>query len=274
MYYFENIIEELEKNMTQDIDVKALAQEANMSVYEFRRIFTFITKIPFGEYVRKRRLSLAALELYEGRKKVTDLFVKYGYDSPSSFSRAFKDFHGISPSECMSGNGNFRLLTRLNTEIITTGGMDITYSIYKRQGFTVSGFYDISNMTDSECCEDVWNHFYNSEYAGKICSEADKIYAVYDNGKDFVKCYIGIVEGDYTDSIFIPETEWACFRLVGTDDDYVNKFYNNVLNQWFSSSGYIKNNKIPNIEVFPSDMSEENFEWEIWIPVKKGILDK
>lgn len=58
---------------------------------------------------------------------------------------------------------------------------------------------------------------------------------------------------------------------MGTDDYFVNGFYKDILSQWFLSSGYVKNNDIPNIEVFPTDMSEENFEWEIWIPIKKGI---
>ncbi len=269
MYYFENIIDEIEKNIAGNIDVKELAQKANMSVYEFRRIFTFITKISFGEYVRKRRLSLAAIELYENGESVTDLSGKYGYDSPSSFSRAFKDFHGISPSAVLKGNNNFKLLTKISTEITTTGGKDISYTIFKKQGFEVSGFSAKSGMTDTECCENVWDDFYNSEFSKEICEQTDKLYAVYDNGCDFVNCCIGVVGGDFDGRIFIPETEWACFKLTGTDDCYVNGFYRDILNQWFLSSGYVKNNDVPNIEVFPSDMSDDDFEWEIWIPVKR-----
>lgn len=269
MYYFEDIIDEIEKNITEDINVNALAKKANMSVYEFRRIFTFITKIPFGEYVRKRRLSLAALELYESSETVTSLSIKYGYDSPSSFSRAFKEFHGISPSDVLHGNNSFKLLTRISTEIKTTGGKDILYSVFKKQDFTVSGFCGTSNMTDTECCEVVWNNFYNSEYAEKICGGSDKLYAVYDNSSNVVNCCIGTIGTSYPDCMYIPATEWASFKLTRTDDEYVNGFYNDILNQWFSSVGYVKNNEIPNIEVFPADMSEGDFEWEIWIPVKQ-----
>lgn len=273
MYYFENIIDEIENNITKDIDVKALAQKVNMSVYEFRRIFTFITKISLGEYIRKRRLSLAAIELYEGGGSITDLSEKYGYDSPSSFSRAFKSFHGISPAEVVNGNNNFKLLTRINTEITTNGGRDVSYSVFKKTGFTVSGFCGKSNMTDTECCEDVWNNFYKWENAEKLCRENDKIYAVYNSGNDFVNCYIGVVDGNFADKIDIDEAEWACFKLIGTDDNYVNAFYKDILNQWFLSTGYVKNNDVPNIEVFPSDMSDDDFEWEIWIPVKKGTVE-
>lgn len=270
MYYFEDIIEEIEENITSEINIEKFAQKAAMSVYEFRRIFSFIAKISFGEYIRKRRLSLAALELYEKKSNITELSTKYGYNSPSSFTRAFKDFHGISPTEVINGNSNFRLLTKISTEIITSGGNDIAYSISEMESFTVSGVFAKSLLTDTECCEDAWNEFYNSEISEKICNENDKIYAVYQNGKEFVDCYIGTNSKNYTDNILIPKSTWAKFTLNTTDDKYVNEFYKDILNGWFSSSGFIKNNDIPNIEVFPSDMSEDGFDWEIWIPIRKA----
>lgn len=270
MYHFENVLDEIEKNIDRDIDVKDLAQKANLSVYEFRRIFSFITKISFGEYVRKRRLSLAAIELYKGKENVTNLAGKFGYDSPSAFSRAFKDFHGISPSGVIKGNTNFKLFTRINTQVISTGGKDVSYTIFEKKKFKVSGFLEKSAMTDTECCEDVWNKFNNSKYAEKIYNKADKIYVAYDNGVDFVNCCIGTIDGDFDKGIEIAESKWACFKISGTDDEYVNRFYNDILNQWFSSSGYIKNNNVPNIEVFPSCMEEDVFDWEIWIPIKEN----
>ena len=97
MYFFEDIIEEIEQGLTSDINISVLAKKANLSVYEFRRIFTFIAKIPINEYIRKRRLSLAAVELNQGNCSVSDVALKYGYDTASSFSRAFKEATGFSP---------------------------------------------------------------------------------------------------------------------------------------------------------------------------------
>ena len=269
MYCFKDIIDEVENNITSEIDVKELAKKANMSIYEFRRIFTFVAGISIGEYIRKRKLSLSALELYEKKNNVTEISRKYGYDSPSSFSRAFKEFHGISPKEVLDGNNQFKLLTKISSEIITTGGMDVSYSIFKKDKFSVSGFFAHSDMTDTECCEDVWDKFYKSSLSEKICKKSDKIYAVYENGVDYVNCYLGITGDDYSDKICLPASEWVSFKLNRTEDTYVNEFYRNILNQWFSSVGYEKNIDIPNVEVFPSDMSEDNFEWEIWIPIKR-----
>jgi len=270
MYYFEDIIKEIEENLTREIDISKLAKKATMSVYEFRRIFSFIAKISFGEYIRKRRLSLAALELYQTKCNITEISLKYGYNSPSSFTRAFKEFHGISPAEVIGGNSNFRLLTKISTEIITKGGNDIKYSIFEEEAFTVSGLLCKSPMTDTECCEDAWKEFYNSKISEDICKENDKIYAVYINGNDFVNCIIGSKCDNYNDKTKIPKSKWAKFTLNTTDDGYVNEFYKNILNGWLISSGFIKNNDIPNIEVFPSNMDEDTFEWEIWIPIRKA----
>lgn len=270
MYYFEDIIKEIEDNLTSEIDVNKLAQKAAMSVYEFRRIFSFISKISFGEYIRKRRLSLAALELHQTKCNITEISLKYGYNSPSSFTRAFKEFHGISPAEVIGGNSNFRLLTKISTEIITKGGNDITYSIFEKDSFAVSGLLCKSTITDTECCEDAWEEFYNSEISENICSKNNKIYAVYQNGNDSIDCLIGAKNDDYKDKIEIPKSNWAKFTLNTTDDEYVNEFYKNILNGWLMSSGYIKNNDVPNIEVFPSNMEKDGFEWEIWIPIRKA----
>lgn len=265
MYYFEDIINEIEAQIGGEIDIAKLAKMANMSVYEFRRIFSFVTKISFGEYVRKRRLSLAAPELFSGGIAITDAAAKYGYDSPSSFSRAFKEFHGISPSEVVAGNGNFRMLTKISAEIVTGGGRDIEYSVSKKDGFSVGGYCGVSEMTDSECCEAVWSGFYESGFDGKILGET--IFAVYENKENLVKCIIGEENGDFADKAEIPESLWAQFKMQTTEDVVVNEFYRRILGEWLESSGYKRDYSIPNVEVFPKNMEEDGFLWEIWIPI-------
>ena len=158
-------------------------------------------------------------------------------------------------------------MTRLNTEITTTGGENLSYTIFEKDKFVVSGFYGKSTLSDTECCDDVWNSFLESDIYNEISKNNDKIFAVYSNNAAFVDCIFGTLKSG-ENNIRIPKSEWVSFKIRGTEDEYVNKFYKNILNQWFSSVGYEKNNDIPNIEVFPADMSEENFEWEIWIPIK------
>lgn len=273
MFRFDDVIREVEENLTGQIDAAALARKMQLSVYEFRRIFAFLAGVSFGEYVRKRRLSLAALELQEEKKSVTEIALRYGYDSPSSFSRAFKEYHGMTPSEVKKGSSEFRLFSRISTTVVTSGGEDLVYRICHRDGFVLSGYAGISAMTDTECCEDVWNAFYDSEYAALLLNGSySRIYAVYRDLGQEVECLIGVPDpvSGYPHRVEIPESEWVCFTLRGTEDARVNAFYGNILKQWLSSSGYERNRELPNIEIFPADMSEEIFDWEVWIPVIRG----
>ena len=268
MYYFKDIIEEIEKNITNDIDIEKLAKMTNMSVYEFRRVFTFVAKMPLGEYIRKRRLSVAAAEIYKSEKNISYFSQKYGYESTSSFSRAFREFHGVSPTEVLDGNSSFKLLTRINAEIIVSGCNNIEYSIINDEEFYVSGVKTQSSLTDTECCEDAWDNFYKSTISGEIVKGEKNIYAVYKNAGNCVECYIGARNSDYTDLIRIPKTQWAVYKLNSTKDEVVNEFYNNALNAYISSAGFVRDFDIPNIEVYPADMSGDDFEWEIHIPIK------
>ncbi len=274
MYDFKHVIEEIEKALPGAIDLDALARQMNMSVYEFRRIFTFVTKMPPGEYIRKRRLSLAAVELAKGEKSVSALAEAYGYDSPSSFSRAFREFHGLSPSDVMAGAKSFRLLTRISAEIIVSGCRNIAYTVKHEPAFDVSGLCNTSTLTDTECCEDCWNAFYNATQAEEILKEGDALYAVYTGEKDVVHCCIGLRVKENTcrfpHRVHIPEREWACFLLRGAEDSAVNEFYNSILWQWFTSTGYERDLDVPNVEVYPTDMSQDDFPWEIRIPIKRS----
>lgn len=268
-YFFENVIDEIENNLTLDINIEKLAKKANMSVYEFRRIFTFVAKIPINEYIRKRRLSLAAVDLVNTYLTVTDIAVKYCYDSASSFSRAFKEYHGVSPKDIRERSADAKMLSKVGADIITTGGSNISYKIISDSEFYINGFKGDSDLSDTECCEKVWSDFYDSQYSDTF-SENEKIYVSYSNSLNNVSCVIGKRndKGEGS-SIFIPSALWAVFRLNTTEDSVVNAFYKDIIMQWLESSGYVRYDGLPNLEVYPWDMENDGFDWEIRIPIKK-----
>ena len=92
------ITEYIDNNLEEEISYEVLAKMLGVNVYTMQRLFTMIAGISLSEYIRKRRLSSAGYDLYEGNLKVIDVAVKYQYDNPTSFSRAFEKFHGIKPS--------------------------------------------------------------------------------------------------------------------------------------------------------------------------------
>ena len=95
----QNALNYIEEHLTEEIDYDEVAREAACSGFYFQRIFNILCGITLGEYIRNRRLTLAGNELSAADNKVIDIALKYGYESPESFARAFSRFHGVTPSE-------------------------------------------------------------------------------------------------------------------------------------------------------------------------------
>lgn len=129
-------IDYVEDNIAEEIDFEEVAKQAYSSSFHFQRIFGILCGMSLGDYIRMRRLSLAGEELSKGNVKIIDVALKYGYDTPESFSRAFTRFHGISPSEAKRG-GNVKIFTPVSVRLILTGGSKMDYKIEKRGEFKV-----------------------------------------------------------------------------------------------------------------------------------------
>lgn len=112
-----NVIEYIEANIADSIDYKKAAQIAACPINQFQRFFAYITNITLSEYIRRRRLTLCAFELQEGKYKIVDIALKYGYDSHSSFSRAFRGFHCISPTQARNKGAVFNIFPRLSFHV-------------------------------------------------------------------------------------------------------------------------------------------------------------
>ncbi len=266
----EEVIDIIEDNILDEISCDDLAAKMNLSVYEFRRIFAFVVGCPISEYIRKRRLSLAACEILNCETvDMRAISEKYGYSTQSSFIKAFGEQHGVSPTAYLKGKTEVNLFTRPRFEMSVFGRENIPFNIKKNDGFYISGFSGVSVITDTCCCENVWSAFYESKTDEKI--KGDKLYASYKNQGSNVMCHIGIKSEDNAkelDSFFVPTAKFACFKLNSVDDDFVNEQYSKILYEWLPSANLKRNNLLPTIEVYPFDMSEDGFEWEIRIPIE------
>ena len=127
-------IDYVEENMTEEIDFEEVARQACSSSFHFQRIFHILCGFSLGAYIRMRRLSLAGEELSKEKGRIIDTAMKYGYDTPESFSRAFTRFHGITPSEAKH-SGNVKIFTPLSVKLTLTGGSKMDGRIEKREAF-------------------------------------------------------------------------------------------------------------------------------------------
>ena len=178
----EAVIDYIESGITSELDYNKMASKMNLSTYEFRRIFSFIVGCPVSEYIRKRRLSLAATEIMTSDKPdISKISEKYGYSNQSAFTRAFCEQHGVSPSACMHDKPSINLFTCPKFSVSISGRENVPFKIIKTESFYISGYNGVSPITDSCCCEDVWNAFYESGADKKL--NTDKLYISYQNIK-------------------------------------------------------------------------------------------
>ena len=130
----------VEDHLTEDIDYEKIASESFSSSYHFQRVFSILCGYTLGEYIRLRRLSLAGAELAHGKEKVIDVALKYGYDSPDSFAKAFQKFHGITPSQARTNGSMLRSFSRLSINISFEGGNIMNYRIETKPAMTFIGY--------------------------------------------------------------------------------------------------------------------------------------
>ena len=271
----------VEENLEGEIITERAAQLAACSVYHFQRMFTYITGVPLGEYIRRRRMTLAAFEMVNGAK-VIDLALKYGYESPTAFNRAFQSVHGISPSKAKSEGISLTAFPRLTFTVSIKGEKAMNYKIEKKSAFRVVGYALEGKMTSEESMARVplfWQEVGAKGGIAKLCALMDGsgpngILGVcgLENG-DFSGYYIAVAssapvpEGmaEYT----VPEATFAIFEAIGPTPAAIQSVQQRIITEWLPSSGY-EYAPAPDIEVYSDgDQSSESYYSEVWLPIIK-----
>ena len=128
----------IESHLYDEIDYNELERITGTSVYHFRRMFSFLSGMTLGEYVRNRRLSNATFDLLHEGMSVTETAFKYGYESVDGFSRAFREWSGINPSEVKKKN-MLKAFPKLSFQLTIQGGINMDYRIEKKEAYKIVG---------------------------------------------------------------------------------------------------------------------------------------
>lgn len=282
------VLDEIERGLTDEISYEALAEMLAMSIYEFRRIFAFIIGTPLSEYIRMRKISMAALDLQTTNDSITVIAARYGYESPAAFSRAFRELEGISPTSARQENAVLRAFPRVSLTVTATGNQNIPYRTRRCGAYLLCGYTAVSYETDSGCCEDVWDEFYEKGIHDRLLKSGlydllpdageFRQFAAYEDFDDHsVRCTIGALlpEGteipDGLDVVRIPPALWSIFPICGTTSPQINNAYFHTISDWLSGSAYQRDLSMCNLEAFPLEGGEdtEAMPWEIWYPLKR-----
>jgi AraC family transcriptional regulator len=269
-------IDYIENNLDCEIEYARIAHIALCSQYHFQRMFGFLIGVPLSEYIRRRRLTLAAFDLQNGHEKIIDIALKYGYNSPDSFSRAFIAMHGITPSKAREKGISLKAYPRITFSLSLKGVVVMNYRIEQKDSFTVVGIKQrFSNVEGlGENIGKMWRET-PAETIGQIGGLGDGIVGVYsgmydDNTTDY---YIAaITEKDCPKTMIklqIPTLTWAIFEITGPMPTAMADIWGRIFSEWFPTSGY-EHAEAPELEWYSTgDMSSSDYKSEIWIPVTK-----
>lgn len=123
----------MEEHLKEEINYEDVAKQVHTSSYEFHRAFSFLTGMTANAYLRNRRLSLAGREIVETDAKITDIALKYGYDTPESFTKAFTRFHGVAPKYARGESAKLVLFNPLVIKLTVEGGKSMDYRIVQTE---------------------------------------------------------------------------------------------------------------------------------------------
>ena len=277
-------IDYIEAHLTEEIDPAAVARCAACSSFYFQRIFTALCGMTMGEYIRARRLTLAGSELAYSGARVIDVALKYGYESPESFCRAFSRFHGVAPSEAKRMGSRLKSFSRLTVQIILKGGSIMDYRIEDKAAF------DILARVETHCIDgehqrntipDFWSRARADGTIDALLAHSteDHIYGVcfgngYAESSSFeygiaARCAADAVAPEGFCRRSIPTRSWAVFSCTGPMPCAIQHLWHEICAEFFPSSAYEPTCEM-DIEVYsPGDMTAPDYRCEVWVPVKK-----
>lgn len=267
----------IEEHLTDEIDYSRLGQIACCSSYHYQRMFTYMAGITLSEYIRRRKMSLAAVDLQSGTERVIDIAVKYGYSSPTAFNRAFQSFHGIAPSAVKTEGVSVKTFSPIVFKIAVKGACEMDYRIETKEAFRIVG---ISAPLDKEIEK-------NFAVVPKMWQDAvekgtiQKLAAIMNappmgllgvslcSDEEQWKYFIAVSstkESDGFEEYTVPASAWAIFSGTGTNQS-IQELEQRIVTEWLPTSGYEYANA-PDIEVYLNP-DPQNAKYEVWIPVMK-----
>ena len=276
----------IEERLTEDIDYGEVSRIACCSEYHFKRMFSFLSGIGLSEYIRRRRLTLAALDLKDKDLRIIDVAVKYGYNSADSFSRAFHSMHGILPSEARSENTQLKAYPRMTFQLSIKGGCEMKYRIVEKEPFRLIGFKkrvpiifegvnpEIAKMTELITPEVIkqLKAISNVEPIGIISASTNFSEGRMEE-KGELDHYIGVATSSAEiadfDVLEIDASDWAVFESIGPFPETLQNVWGRIYSEWFPSSGYEAAEGPEILWNEHPDTENPKYRSEIWIPVNK-----
>jgi len=271
----------IEENITEEITIADIAKMVHISPFYFQKGFAMLCDFTVGDYIRCRRLTLAGSEIAASDDKIIDIALKYGYDSPDSFTKAFVRFHGCTPSAVRKDGANIKYFAPLSIKFALKGGYSMDYKIVEKDEFTVVGLKRTFKYENAmQDVPKLWGEFHQMSVGKAICPmygiNADESmqgnefeYLIADNYNPAMDIPDGFI------TKVIPKFTWAVFSCKGAMPQVMQDVNKKIYSEWLPNckdyeiaAGYC-------IEMYEDPakyeygVQDEGYYSEMWIPVKK-----
>ena len=273
-------IEYIENNLTNEITLENIANYSYISSFYFQKGFSMLCGYTISEYIRNRRLSQAGYELIHTDNKIIDIALKYGYDSPDSFTKAFTRFHGSTPTVVRNG-ATVKEFAPLKLNVILKGGYTMEYRIEEKEAFKVVGLKcSFKYETAEQEVPKIWKKFFMKSVFSKINAK----YGINIDTSMGCDSFEYIIGDDYNSElkvpkefeiVEIPKFTWVVFSCRGKASETIKETNEKIFKEWLPNSNDYEIAAGYNIEMYsnPKDhkkgIEDEKYYCEIWIPVKK-----
>lgn len=268
----------LEEHLTEELDYAKLGAIACCSGYHFQRIFVYLAGVPLSEYVRRRKMSLAAVELRQEGSKIIDVAQKYGYHSPTAFNRAFQSVHGLAPSRVREEGIPVKAFPPLSFQISVRGTEGLTYRIEKRPSLRLVG---ISHPLDQEIEKNfqvvpqMWGRAAQDGTVQRLAQKIDTppmglLGVSACDQQESWRYYIAVATtqpAEEFEEYILPAATWAIFSGQGSGQS-IQALEQRIVTEWLPTSGY-EYADAPDVECY-LDPNPDNARYEVWIPVVKS----
>lgn len=280
VHIIQNSIQFMEDHITENITVDHISKSVGVSQFYFQKGFAMLCGFTVAEYIRNRRLALAGHDLVTSDEKIINIAMKYGYDSPDSFTKAFTRFHGVTPSSVRKGEAMLKSFAPLKIKITLEGGYLMDYKIVKKDAFTViANQKTFSYEGAKEIIPEFWNEHFQSG-KGKTVMGTYGISIDLEQGQETFDYLIAdlydpqmeVPKGFVTRTI--PAFDWAVFQCKGAIPNKLQELNTKIFTEWLPASreyefaaGYCVE-YYDDPAKFAKGTLDENYTCEIWIPVK------
>lgn len=278
---FNEALEYIENNLDGDISFDYAAKIACCSTYYFQRMFSHIAGVPVSEYIRRRRMTSAALDLQDRKYKISEISEKYGYKSPTSFNRAFQSIHGVAPSSVWGKNIFLTTYPRLHLKISVSGNEQIKYRIENKYSMRIIGYkFNLTSHIENNfnSIPKFWQNIKKSNRQNRLSKLMNQKpegllgVTIYNNVND-ISYIIGVasdkpVPADMVECHIDPLT-WAAFQCVGALPNSLQELYKRFYTEWLPITTYNYFNG-PDLEIYTeTDTMSDTHKCELWMAVNK-----